>query len=216
VFDTRKVIRSWPDVTFVEVSNSNHVTADYDFQNCTSVILQHFIQTLTAGETGCAAAMPPVPVVPAFPVRVAAAPAAQASGDATNTLIGRQAAWTTAQTVGDALTRWFNLSYGDGFGLYGGTFKAHGVYFARGPMVLTLKNCRFVKNLAVSGPVTWNRTTGVVDATVTVEGPGAMKGSFVVHWQTAISDWSAPATVSGIFDGQTVSAQLSAPWVPQS
>jgi hypothetical protein len=216
VFDTRKVIRSWPDVTFVEVSNSNHVTADYDFQNCTSAILQRFIQTLTTGDTSCATDMPAVPVVPAFPVRVAAAPAAQASAGATNALVGRQAAWTTAQTVGDALTRWFNLSYGNGFGLYGGTFTAHGIFFASGPITLSLHDCRFVKNLAVSGPVTWNRTTGVVDATVTVRGPGAMKGSFVVHWQTAISDWKAPATVSGTFDGQTVSAQLSAPWVPQS
>jgi pimeloyl-ACP methyl ester carboxylesterase len=216
IFDTRKVIRSWPNVTFVEVSNSNHVTADYDFQNCTSAILQRFIQTLSPGDTTCATNMPPVPVVADFPTDIAAAPTAQASGDATNTLIGRQAAWTTAQTIGDALTRWFNLSYGNGFGLYGGAFKAHGVFFASGPITLSLHDCRFVKDLAVSGPVIWNRTTGVVTATLKVQGPGPMKGSFGVHWLTGVSDWKTPATVSGTFDGQTVSVDLSAPWVPQS
>jgi hypothetical protein len=216
VFDTRKVIRSWPHVTFVEVSNSNHVTADYDFQNCTSVILQRFVDTLTAGDTSCATDMPPVPVVADFPTYVARAPAAQAQGDATNALIGRQAAWTTAQTIGDALTRWFNLSYGNGIGLYGGTFTAHGVFFASGPITLSLHNCRFVKNLAVSGPVIWNRTTGVVNATVNVHGPGHMNGTFAVQWHTGISDWRAPAAVTGTFDGQTVSVDLSAPWVPQS
>jgi pimeloyl-ACP methyl ester carboxylesterase len=216
VFDTRKVIRSWPNVTFVEVSNSNHVTADYDFQNCTEVILQRFIQTMAAGNTSCATDMPPVAVVADFPTDVAAAPAARASGGATNTLLGRQAAWTTAQTIGDALTRWFNLSYGNGFGLYGGSFKAHGVFFATGPFTLSLHNCRFVKDLAVSGPVVWNRSTDDLMATIKVQGPGRITGSFTVHWQTAINDWQTPAMVTGTFDGKSVDVQLAAPWVPQS
>jgi hypothetical protein len=51
---------------------------------------------------------------------------------------------------------------------------------------------------------------------VNVHGPGQMNGNFAVQWHTGISDWRAPATVSGTFDGQTVSVDLSAPWVPQS
>jgi pimeloyl-ACP methyl ester carboxylesterase len=216
VFDALKVVRSWPNDTFVEVSNSNHVTADYDFQDCTSAILQRFIQTLTTGDTACATDMPPVTIVPEFPVHLADAPAARATGDGTQAPTGRQAAWVTAQTVGDALARWFNLSYGNGYGLYGGTFKAHGTYMASGPITLSLHDCRFVKDLTVSGSVTWNRTTKVVDASVQVEGPKRVRGSFSVHWQTGIDDWSSPATVSGVFDGQPVDVDLSAPWVPQS
>jgi pimeloyl-ACP methyl ester carboxylesterase len=216
IFDTRKVIRSWPNDTFVEVSNSNHVTADYDFQDCTSVILQRFIETLTTGPTGCATAMPPVNVVSDFPVELADAPVARSVGAGAQTRLGRQAAWTTAQTIGDALARWFNLSYANGYGLYGGSFKAEGTFFASGPITFVLHDCRFVKNLAVSGPVVWNRTTKVVSATVDVHGPGHLHGSFTVHWDTGISTWKAPATVTGVFDGQPVDADLSAPWVPQS
>jgi hypothetical protein len=160
--------------------------------------------------------MPPVYVVSDFPVDLADAPTARAVGTQTQTTMGRQAAWTTAQTIGDALTRWFNLSYGNGHALYGGTFKAQGTFFASGPITLDLHDCRFVKDLAVSGPVVWNRITKVVNATVDIHGPGHVTGTFTVHWDTGIYDWRAPATVTGVFDGHPVDTDLSAPWVPQS
>jgi pimeloyl-ACP methyl ester carboxylesterase len=217
VFDALKVVRSWPNDTFVEVSNANHVTADYDFQNCTSVILQRFIATLSAGNTDCARAMPPVTVVPAFPVHLSDAPAGRPVGDGSQSPIGRQAAWVTAQTIGDALARWFNLTYGNGHGLYGGSFEAHGAYYSSsGPMTLVLQGCRFVENLAVSGSVVWNRTTKVVEATVHTQGSGDARGTFTVQWKTGIYDWRTPATVTGTFAGKRVSVELPAPWVPQS
>jgi pimeloyl-ACP methyl ester carboxylesterase len=217
VFDALKVVRSWPNDTFVEVSNANHVTADYDFQNCTSVILQRFIGTLSAGDTDCARAMPPVTVVPDFPVSLSDAPAPRAVGDDAQSRIGRQAAWVTAQTIGDALARWFNLTYGNGHGLYGGSFVAHGAYYSSsGPMTLDLQGCRFVENLAVSGSVVWNRTSQVVDATVHTEGSADSRGTFTVQWKTGIEDWRTPATVTGVFAGKQVSVELPAPWVPQS
>jgi pimeloyl-ACP methyl ester carboxylesterase len=220
VADALKVAHSWPNNTFVEVANSNHVTAEGDFQDCTSVILQRFIETLSAGNTSCAAAMPPVTVVSAFPERLADAPAAQAVGGGTQTEVGSQVAWVGSQAVGDALARWFNLGYGTsnagGRCLYGGTFKAHGPFFVTGPRAFNLHKCMFVGDASVSGPVVWNDATQTVDATLQVQGPGGATGTLTVHWQTGIYNWKAPATVTGEYDGQSVDVQLPAPWVPQS
>jgi hypothetical protein len=103
-----------------------------------------------------------------------------------------------------------------GHGLYGGKFDVHGTYDSSAPLTLTLHGCRFVEDLAVSGSVVWNRTSKVVDATVKVHGPGTSGGSFAVSWDTGIYNWGVPATVTGVFDGQRVDAELPAAWVPQS
>jgi len=217
VFDALKVARSWPNDTFVEVSNANHVTAEGDLDDCTSVILQRFIRTLSAGDTDCATAMPPVTVVADFPLHVADAPAAHAVAGGTDSPLDRRAAWVTAETIGDAIARWDNLLFsGTGHGLYGGRFAVHGAYYASGPLTLSLHGCRFVEDLAVSGAVVWDRATEAVDASVQVSGPGSLKGSFKVHWNTGIYDSGAPATVTGVFGGHRVDAELPAPWVPQS
>ncbi len=219
VADALKVVHSWPNSTFVEVANSNHVTVEDDFQECTSVIFRHFIDTLSTGNTGCARAMPPVTVVPAFPEHLADSPAAQAVGGGSQPKLGRQAGWVSAQTVGDVLARWFNLGNGSGAPgrcLYGGTFEAHGAFYVTGPEVLNLHKCLFVEDLSVSGRVVWNDATQAVNATLHVTGPSGATGSFAVHWRTGIYNWKAPTTVEGEYAGVNVNVQLSAPWVPQS
>jgi pimeloyl-ACP methyl ester carboxylesterase len=217
VFDARKVVNSWPNDTFVEVSNANHVTAEGDLDDCTSVILQRFIRTLSAGNTSCAAKMAPVTVVADFPVHLAEAPAAATVGHGAQGVLGRRAAWVTAQTIGDALARWDNVLEGDqGHGLYGGVFEVGGAYYGSGPLRLTLHGCRFVEDLAVSGSVVWNRTTKLVDASVEVHGPAGAMGTFKVHWDTGIGDWKTPGTVNGVFDGSRIDVGLPAAWVPLS
>jgi pimeloyl-ACP methyl ester carboxylesterase len=220
VADALKVVHSWPNSTFVEVANSNHVTAEGDFQDCTSVILQRFIETLSAGNTSCARAMPPVTVVPAFPQHLTEAPVPHSVGSGAQAKLGRQAGWVGAQTAGDVLARWFNLGYGSsnagGRCLYGGAFKSHGPYFFTGPRSFTLHKCLFVEDLSVSGKVVWNDATQAVDATLRVQGPGGATGSLTVHWRTGIYNWQASTTVTGEYGGNRVDVQLSAPWVPQS
>ena len=87
VFDARMVAQAWAGSTFVEVPNTNHVTAEGDMQRCTSVILRRFVRTLVPGNTDCVRAMPPVSVVPAFPARVDDAPL-PAAGKARREAIG--------------------------------------------------------------------------------------------------------------------------------
>ncbi|MGH9172475.1 MAG: alpha/beta hydrolase [Acidimicrobiales bacterium] len=216
--DARKVASAWKDSTLVEVANSNHVTAEGDMDNCTSVILQRFIRTLSAGSTACAKAMPPISVLPDFPSNLVDAPAARpAAGNQAPTL-GRQAAWVTAETIGDALSQWYNfMSTDSGHGLYGGTFAVSGgAYYSSQPIKLVLHGCRLTKNLAVSGHVVWQRSSGTVSATLVATGPGKASGRFSVRWGTGVADARLPATVTGSFNGKAVSVQLPAPWVLQS
>jgi pimeloyl-ACP methyl ester carboxylesterase len=219
VADALKVVHSWPNSTFVEVANSNHVTVEDDFQECTSVIFRHFIETLSAGNTGCARAMPPVTVVPAFPEHLSDAPTPQVVGNGSQFELGRQAGWVSAQTLGDVLARWFNLGNGSGVPsrcLYGGTFEAHGAFYVTGPEVLTLHKCLFVEDLSVTGRLVWNVATQAVDATLQLKGPGGATGNLTVNWRTGVYNWKVPTTVVGEYAGHNVNVQLSAPWVPQS
>jgi hypothetical protein len=164
--------------------------------------------------------MPPVTVVPSFPEHLAQAPAAKPASSDSRALVGRRAAWVSAQAVGDVLTRWFNLGYGStnavGQCLYGGTFTAHGHFFVTGPRTFTVSKCLFVDDLSVSGSVVWNDATQAVNATLRLEGPAGATGNLTVHWRTGIYNWKAPTTVKGEYGGKSVDAQLSAPWVPQS
>jgi pimeloyl-ACP methyl ester carboxylesterase len=220
VADALKVVHSWPNSTFVEVANSNHVTVEDDLQDCTSAILQHFIETLSAGDTGCAKAMPPVTVVAAFPEHLSDSPAPHAVGRIPQPKLARQAGWVGAQSVGDVLARWFNLGYGSGGAagrcLYGGTFDAHGAFYVNGPQAFTFHECLFVEDLSVSGRAVWNDATQAVSATLQLQGPGDATGALTVYWRTGIYNWRAPTTVTGEYDGYRVDVQLSAPWVPQS
>jgi pimeloyl-ACP methyl ester carboxylesterase len=217
--DALEVVHSWPNSTFVEVANSNHVTVEDDFQDCTSVIFQHFVETLTAGNTDCARAMPPVTVVPEFPENLDDAPAAQIVGSGSQSEPGRQAGWVSAQAMGDVLARWFNLGNGSGASsrcLYGGTFEAHGAFYVTGPEELTLHKCLFVEDLSVSGKLVWNDSTQDVDATLQLRGPSGVTGNLTVHWRTGVYNWKTPATAVGEYAGHNVDVELPAPWVPQS
>jgi pimeloyl-ACP methyl ester carboxylesterase len=216
--DARKVSAAWKDSTLVGVANANHVTADGDMDHCTSVILQHFIRTLSVGSTSCAKAMPPIRVLPDFPSHLADAPSARPAAGDRGSALGRKAGAIAAETVGDAIAQWYNLMDSDtGHGLYGGTFNVGGgAYYSFRPIRLTLHRCRLVKDLAVSGTVVWQRSAKVVRAVVVSRGPGGSMGRFSLRWGTGVGNARLPATVTGSFNGDSVSVALPSPWVLQS
>jgi len=219
VADALKVARSWPDSTFVEVANSGHVTGLSDFLHCTSALVRLFMSQLRAGDTSCADRVPPVYVVPEFPPRLAAAPAdlawaAKAGGE--STAADRRAAWVTGATVGDALSRWFNLGITRGPGLYGGTYRVSGPFFALSPLRLVFSNCRFTSDLAVSGRALWDRQTSIVTATLQLRrssasgAAGRQLGSIELRWSVKLPH--ARALVTGSLGGRTISLEMAAPW----
>ena len=151
VADARRAAAAWPDSTYVQVRNTNHVSALADFQGCASGIVRRFLAGLAAGDTSCAGRVPAVEVA-RFPARLRAAPPARAlAGDAR----GRPrtaAAWVAGAVVGDAFTRWYNLMFGvDGHGLRGGRFTVSGGYYSERPLQIRFHGDRFVAGLAASG-----------------------------------------------------------------
>ena len=108
----RRVANSFPNATFVEVSNMIHVSALADTNGCAAGIVQRFVRTLSAGNTSCAQWYPEIHVVDSFPLN-----AAQLPGPA-----GRRAALVAADTIGDVLARWETMGGYTGVGLQGGTF----------------------------------------------------------------------------------------------
>lgn len=212
--DARRVVRAFPDSTWVKVANTVHITAEADYQHCASVIVQRFLATLTAGDTSCAAAIPPVVVMPAFPVHVAEAPQARPadSGDRSTT-IDRRAAWVAGEAVGDALARWFDLMYGvKGHGLYGGSYTVAGPYIGNAPLSIRFRGTRLVKDLAVWGTAVWDRRSLSVDATLRVAGPGRVHGTVRITWST--HDDTA-AEVTGELHGRRLHLTMPSPWRPQ-
>jgi pimeloyl-ACP methyl ester carboxylesterase len=209
--DASKVASAWPDATFVRVANSNHITAQVDFVHCVSVIVRDFLGTRSAGDTSCAHHVPAQYVVPAFPTSVGTAPQAVSAGTSDHsTKLGRQAAWVAAETIGDALERWFNLTGGPGYGLYRGSFKVSGGYYSYGPLVLRFKSARFVPNLKVSGTAKWNRASSLLTAKLSLTGPHGLKGKLQIEWST--SQAGAIAREVGTIGGHSVVLQMPAPF----
>jgi pimeloyl-ACP methyl ester carboxylesterase len=206
VADALKAVHDWPDSTFVEVANANHITAQQDTLGCTSVILQRFIATLAAGDTGCASTIPPVYVVPTFPVSLADAPSVTTPSSPAG-----QAVWVAGETIGDALARMFSqVIYTRDSGLYGGSFDIAGGVYPPTPVRIHLSSLRFVSDLAVSGTPTSTKSNSTVSANVTVVGPSGLTGTLHYSWPTNVA--GAMASVTGTVSGASVADTFPPPW----
>jgi pimeloyl-ACP methyl ester carboxylesterase len=208
--DASRAAAAWPDATLIRVANSNHVTAQADFLHCVSGITRRFLASRTARDASCAMRVPAQYVVPAFPTNVEHAPEASPAGHADHSIeLDRRVAWVTAETVGDALERWYNLLPGSqGYGLYGGVFEVSGGYYAYRPLVLHFHSTRFVPDLAVSGTATWDRRSSMLKATLTVAGPHGLRGRLRLKWST--DEQAATAEEKGAIDERGVTLKMPA------
>ncbi|MGH2634637.1 MAG: alpha/beta hydrolase [Actinomycetota bacterium] len=205
---------AWPNSVFVPVVNEIHVTALYDYERCASRIVLRFVRTGEAGDTSCADETPEVHVVEAFPETVADAPQASPAGDSDrSTPTDRRVAWTAAETVGDALSRWWNVLYGGtGVGLRGGTYRMRGPYLSFSPpLTIALNRTRLVSEVAVSGRVVWRRREAVVIASLRVQAPGATGTLRVAFGTDRRGD---ETTIRGRLGGRPVSLTMPGVWSP--
>jgi pimeloyl-ACP methyl ester carboxylesterase len=209
--DSRAVARAFPNATFVEVPNEVHISGLYDYQRCASRIARHFLRRLKAGDTSCTKRLPTIPVEPDFPETLSRAPQARpAGGDDGSIADDRRAAWVANATLGDALTRWWNVLYtGDGVGLRGGSFHAHGTSYTRNPLRLTFDRTRFVDDMSISGTAVWNRETLVVHAHVHVDGPDGVSGELSISMPTTGGD----ASVHGSLGGREIDVRTPASFI---
>jgi pimeloyl-ACP methyl ester carboxylesterase len=207
VADAQHVAAVFPNATLVEVPNTAHGTARYDFQGCAAGLVRRFLSRLSVGSTACVAAMPPIALA-TFPPAFAAAPMVDGGRAG---LTARRAAWVAVQTIGDALARWYNLMYTTrGHGLRGGAYTISGGYLSHSPLSIRFEGTRLVPGLAVSGRAVWDRRARRVGARLRVS--GAADGVVHVSFRTDVAH--AVASVSGVVGGRAFRAVTEAPWAP--
>ncbi len=157
------------------------------------------------GDTGCVTHIRPIRTVPAFQedyTRVA--PALAANGNQADTA-GLVLASAVAETVGDAVARYYVTTSGHGAGLRNGGFDLSAT--ATG-YALHLHALEWATGLAVSGTVTWNQLTGAIDGRVTFTA-GQHAGTLDIAWNDRQTD--AVASLAGTIDGVALDASRLAP-----
>jgi pimeloyl-ACP methyl ester carboxylesterase len=193
----------------IRVVNTTHVTAEVDPFNCASMLVRAFVanpRRLFSLDASCANQIPVVRSVGLFPRHVSGEPAAQPLPGNQAEMAGLRAATAAVESAGDAIYRSDYLGVPTGTGLRGGNFT---IAVAGGSEVLTLTGVQWVDDLAVDGVVRWDPRSGAVAARLTMVGPRRERGQMSITWNARVT--GALATVSGMYDGQTIAAALPAP-----
>jgi hypothetical protein len=195
--DAGVVASRFPNSQYVVVQNDIHVTALADNFDCPKNIYAHFVETLEPGDTSCATqSTPEVRVVDDFALHVPdVPPAAPAAGDR-STLQERRVAAAGAESVADALQRWWVNYSGVDHGLRGGTWS----YTGTGDVTtFHLQGAAFVPGVGVTGRVRWSYKHGWVRGVVTVTGPGAVHEHLHLRW--SMQERQAEARLTGTASG---------------
>ncbi len=206
VEDADETAAQFPNATHVIVPNLTHVVADSDYIGCTLSIVDRFVKNLATGDTSCTAGVRPIRTVPLFARNSSdLAPVTALTGNAANAAQRRIAA-SALEAVGDVLARYWASLGTTGSGLRGGQFTYSGT--ATG-YLFVLDSVRYTSDVAVSGKVKWNTSTGAVSADVTLTRAGTSIGSLKMAWSDA--DIDAIASVEGKIQNQAVEASRVAP-----
>ena len=196
----------FPNATHVLVFNSTHVTADGDVNNCASVLVRRFVETLSPGDTSCAVHIPEIRTVPKFAQAAAElAPATPLDGNK-GTTADLQVVAAAVQSAGDAVARWWMNLSGSGVGLRGGTFQYSS---STNLTAFQLTGYQWTNDVAVTGVMDWNYTNGVVTAQLSVSGPAGESGLLYISWPSTQAH--AQATISGVIGGRNIAATMYAP-----
>jgi hypothetical protein len=206
VIDANETTEQFPNAVHVVVPNLGHVVADSDEIGCTLGIVNRFVKNLVPGNTNCVQKVRPVRTVPRF-ARTAGelAPLKALKGDKT-TDAQRRIAAAGLETVGDIVARYYvTFNYVDS-GLRGGkmTYDATDTGYD-----FKLKGYKWTEDIAVSGTVSWDQTSNLITAQVTLKSAGTQVGSLQISWNDA--DINAMASVTGKIQGAALIAQRIAP-----
>jgi pimeloyl-ACP methyl ester carboxylesterase len=207
----------FPTSTFLETTNMLHESAigdegyfvppnGQDLAECIGPIVRGFMESGgIVGDTSCVAHIRPIRTVPRFATSFrAVAPAQPAPGNEADEAALRLAS-AVAETVGDAVARYFVTTSGTGAGLRGGSFKL--AASATG-YVFTLQELEWTSDLAVSGTIDWNQLDGDISANVSCTA-GGHSGQLVIAWNDRQTE--AIASLDGAIDGAVVAATRVAP-----
>jgi pimeloyl-ACP methyl ester carboxylesterase len=207
VADGAQVAAHFKRAHHVVIANSFHVNAKPGARSdCATILVRRFLTDLTTGDERCAAAVPPIPLVPRFARRVSElAPAQALSGNEAHANELR-AASAALLTCADVISRATENGAGRGVGLRGGSFTA--VSVAQGYRV-TLRDVQWSEDLPVSGEIDWPGRSGTVRAHVRLGGPQALRGTLDLEWPEGVA--ASRATLRGELGGRALSATARAP-----
>ncbi len=207
----------FPNAYFVVVRNTGHEAAigdggafvppqGEDLAGCGGPIVRNFISSGgNPGDTSCALYVRPIRAVATFAQSWAqVAPATASFGNAVGA-DGLAIAATVAETVGDALARYYVTTSGSGAGLRGGNFALIATKIG---YRINLKSLRWTNDVSVSGDVMWDQTTGEILAPVSFNA-GTHTGMITLHWNDRKA--LAQMSLTGSVDGQTLAASRIAP-----
>jgi pimeloyl-ACP methyl ester carboxylesterase len=207
----RKVAGLLPSGTYVRVRAAGALPALNDPGGCAGTLARAFLETRGKLSPGCARRPARPQGVTAFPLSLAAAPAAlrdaNAHGRDRSTLADRRAATVAALGVADALAD----AEGRGAaavvkGLRGGSAA---VTRRTTGLTLTLRGLRFARDAALDGLVTHDSKSGSVYAALTLSAADGSSRAFVVTWNT--NQPKGYAAARGSADGRPLLLVLRAP-----
>jgi pimeloyl-ACP methyl ester carboxylesterase len=204
--DARAVAGRFPNSHLVVIQNQLHVEALADNFDCPEHIFAHFVADLNPGNTSCARRTPEVRVVDSFPLHLSRVPPATPEPGDRSTLRERRAAVAAADSVADALQRWWVNYSGVDHGLRGGTWS----YTGSGDVTtFHLHQAAFVPGVGVSGKVRWSYSHGWVRGDVTVVAPGGLHERLHLRWSEQVR--AAVGHLQGTAGGHPIRVRLLAP-----
>jgi pimeloyl-ACP methyl ester carboxylesterase len=193
--------------TQIRIANSFHVNAlPRARSGCGAEIVRRFIETLSPGDTACAADVPPLRLVPGFATRAAhLEPAKALAGNRADAAQLRFAS-AAVMTAGDVLARLGGNTTGQGVGLRGGSFRVvNDVPMSR----VTLTQVRWTEDLAVSGTIDKPARSGAVRARLHLTAADKLTGDLTIAWTEGTA--ASGAAIRGTIGGATVLARTDAP-----
>ena len=190
----------------VVIANSFHVNALPGARSeCAALLVRRFMDTLSVGDERCAAAVPPVDLVPRFArsareVTAAVAAAGNQAGEEALRIV--TVALLSCQ---DVIVRAREYGAGRGVGLRGGHFLAAE---AGEGYRLTLEEVRWTEDISVSGQLDWPGRRGIVHGHLVLHAPRA-DGTLELSWPEGVS--AGRATARGTLGNRLVVAEAPAP-----
>jgi hypothetical protein len=170
--------------------------------------VRNFVQRLDPGDTSCAKKVAEVHLVPRFARRTAELDPGIAEAGNAGTVEDLRMAAAAAQTLGDALARWWVNSGGKGVGLRGGTFAyktsgSHSLY--------KFKKLRWTGDVAVSGDADFDYDfPGAITARLKIKTSGGERGELTLSWNSRTAN--ADARITGRLAGREIHASVYAPF----
>jgi len=191
----------FPHARHIVMANSFHVNAlPRARSECAAALVRRFMSDLEAGDERCAAAIPPVPLVPHFARHVQELEPATALAAHEAGMDGLRVVRATLLTCEDVITRAMENGSGAEVGLRGGTFT---VVERGNDWHITLRDVRWTEDLAVSGRLDLlARGGGRGDLEVrSPQGQGRLELTGLER--------GAPVSARGTLGGKVIAAEVS-------